>query len=105
MVRENLIHLEELRDSFTGSFERIGGIGGKKYTILLLDIKGSNDTYICDHVWLNLGKQFKDLGWIKKGSIIGFNARVKKYRKGSIKRDIPVEYDYKFSYPSKIYIL
>ncbi len=104
MPRENLIPIENVRDSFTGKFERIGGKGGKKFTILLVDIVNSDCEKLCDHAWLNLGKQFKNLGWLKKNSVVCFNARVKKYRKGSVRRNISVEYDYRFSHPSKIFI-
>ena len=104
MPRENLISIENVRDSFSGKFERVGGKGGKKLTILLVDIVNTDGEKLCDHAWLKLGKQCKDLGWLTSGSVVCFNARVKKYRKGSIKRNIPVEYDYKFTYPSKIYI-
>merc|ERR1712130_624853 len=100
--RINFEPLEEVRGTFIGEYKRFGGKGGKKYTILLVDIVDDKDAYLCDHCWLNVGKQIKELGHMTVGDKIQFNARVRKYRKGSIKRGIPVQFDYKFTYPSKV---
>ena len=106
-VRENLKELEEFRGTFTGYYERFGRIRGKgkKYTICLRNVHDDKNNYLCDHIWLNVGKQIKELGALHKGDKIQFNARVKKYRKGSIKRGIPVSMDYKFTYPSKVHLI
>jgi len=102
-MRDKLEAIDTVRGYFEGKFERIGGKGGKQFTVLLTDIKYANKkTILCDHAWLNMGKQMQQLGWLDAGTIIYFHARISKYRKGSIKRGIPVEYDYRFSYPSRI---
>mmetsp|Transcript_46258 Transcript_46258/g.76913 ORF Transcript_46258/g.76913 Transcript_46258/m.76913 type:complete len:110 (+) Transcript_46258:31-360(+) len=101
-VRVNLEPLEEFRGTFIGDFKRFGGKGGKKYTILLTNIHDEHGQYLCDHIWLNVGLQIKRLGHLAAGRKIQFNARVKRYRKGSVKRGIPVQIDYKFTYPSKV---
>ena len=102
-IRTNLEPLEEIRGTFSGEYKRFGGKGGKKYTICLVNIRDGDNNYLCDHIWLNVGKQIKELGHLKVGDKIGFNARIKKYRKGSIKRNIPIQIDYKFTYPSKVH--
>eukprot|EP01083_Nonionella_stella_P045318 121763_1 len=105
--REQLRPLEEYRGTFIGTFKRFGGKGGKKYTILLVYIVHAEDksNQLCDHIWLNVGKQIKELGHLNVGDKIQFNGRVKKYRKGSIKRGIAVQYDYKLNYPSKVRLI
>ena len=104
-MRNKLEPLEEFRGTFIGEFKRFGGKGGKKYTILLLNIADGDANILTDHIWLDVGKQIKELGHLNVGDKIQFNGRVKKYRKGSIKRGIPVQYDYKFTYPSKVHLV
>ena len=104
-VRTNLQSLEEVRGTFIGEFKRFGGKGGKrvkKLTVLLVNISDGDGNAMCDHIWLNAGKQIKELGHLSVGDKIKFNGRIKKYRKGSIRRGIPVRFDYKFSHPSKV---
>ena len=103
-LRRRLAPLEEERGTFRGEFERFGSKKGNRsqHTILLKNIKDENDESMCGHCWLNVGKRIRDLGHLRKGDRIQFDGRVKKYRKGSKKRGIPVRYDYKFTYPSKV---
>ena len=104
-VRKNLEPLEEVRGTFVGEYMRHGGKGKNKFTVCLTNIHDDKNNFLCDHIWLNVGKQIKELGWLQKGDKIQFNARVKKYRKGSIKRGIPVAMDYKLTYPSKVQLI
>ncbi len=110
-IRTKLQVIHSYRGTFIGEFQSFGDDKGKKNStkkkqkyICLTNIRsGKNKNEIlCDHVWLNVGKQIKDLGWLKRGKPIQFDGRIEKYRKGSIKRGIQVEYDYKITYPSKV---
>jgi len=96
--------MEEERGTFVGDFERFGSKRGNRsqHTILLTNIRDDEANSLCGHCWLNVGKRIRDLGHLRRGDQIQFDGRVKKYRKGSIKRGIPVQYDYKFTYPSKV---
>ena len=98
---------EEIRGRFEGIFSRVGRKRGKwkGLTILLLNMHKVDKTehqFLTDHAWLNLTDGFKGLGNMDEGDVIRFDARVRKYRKGSIRRGIPVKYDFKFFYPTKV---
>ena len=56
---------------------------------------------VSDHLWFNLTMQFQASD-LRKGDRVLFDARVKQYTKGSIKRGIPISTSYKLSYPTKI---
>ena len=77
-------------------------------TVLLVDIKDEFDVILTDHLWFNYTKGFQDLGKLKPGDQIEFDARVAKYEKGYKGRDEflqlsrPVETDYHLSYPTKL---
>lgn len=105
MVRSQLLSILEFRGTFTGKYVRHGSKKGNasKITILLKDIY--NDTVNVDHVWFNRTGGFMKLGHLKSGDIIQFDARVKKYIKGSGKRNIPVITDYKFNYPTNVKLI
>lgn len=110
-VRRELEKINEVRKSFIGRFDRFGIKLGKYSgkTVLLLDVyhatRISNsfirEDRVTDHLWFNLTKQFESLNLVK-GDMVLFDARVKEYRKGSIRREIPVSYDYKLSHPYKL---
>lgn len=91
----------EVRDTFIGTFERLGSKNrwyGQR-TVLLKDIKNKEGKVITDHLWFNLTKGFHKLH-LRKGDIIQFDARVKAYVKGYDKIDRKI--DYKLSYPTKL---
>lgn len=107
-MRKELEKIEDIRDIFTGTFERFGiknGWAGQEETVLLKDIKDKNDKIVTNHLWFNLTKGFKKLD-LQPGDAIQFCARVKEYEKGykGYRDDVckPIEYDYKLSYPTKI---
>ncbi|MGO9387796.1 MAG: hypothetical protein ACLPWD_07100 [Methanobacterium sp.] len=91
----------EVRDTFIGTFERMGSKNGwfNQRTVLLKDIKNNEGKIITDHLWFNLTKGFQKLH-LREGDIIQFDARVKAYVKGYNKIDKKI--DYKLSYPTKL---
>lgn len=111
-MRKKLEQLEEVRDTFTGVFERFGVKNGWKGlaepTVLLKNIKNSKGKFMTEHLWFNLTKGFDSLG-LEEGDLIQFDARVKSYVKGyrGFREDVyrPLEIDYKLSHPTKISIL
>ena len=99
------------RHIFTGTFSRFGtknGYKGIEHTVLLLDVKTENGETVCDHLWFNLTKGFERLN-LKEGQKVTFSARVSKYEKGykGYRDDVfvPIETDYKLSFPTQIYII
>ena len=111
-MRKQLEQIEEERKTFVGTFERYGtksGYMGVQETILLKDIKTTDGEYITDHLWFNKTKGFSDLGTLKFGDIVQFDARSKEYEKGykGYRDDVykPIETDYKLSHPSKIKLI
>lgn len=108
-MRKELKQKNGIREKFTGEFEKYGWKTGYKYpeqTILLLNIKTEDGKIVADHLWFNLTKGFSELGELKKGNLIKFKARVKRYTKGykGYREDVykPIETDYKLSHPSKV---
>ena len=73
-------------------------------TVLLTNIKDSQENLLTDHLWINLTKGYNDSG-CRIGDTIKFNARVKGYEKGYKGRryDVfkPVAIDYKLSHPTQ----
>lgn len=107
-MRKELEKIENIRDTFTGVFDRFGvknGWIGQEKTVLLKDVKDQNGKIITNHLWFNLTKGFEKLN-LKSGNIVQFCARVKEYEKGykGYRDDVYklIEYDYKLSYPTKI---
>jgi len=108
-MRKELKKLDDERDVFRGVFSKYGLKTGYKgpstETLLLVSIRDANSNLICDHLWFNLTKGFEKLGALKKGEIVQFEARVKKYRKGYINKRAGIDqstFDYKLSNPTKI---
>jgi hypothetical protein len=108
-MRKELAPINEVRCTFTGTFVRIGtksSFGYPKQTLLLADVKNSDDKVVTDHTWLNFTKGFAALD-LNPGDVVRFDARVKKYRKGYLGYrddvyDKPVETDYKLSHPTRL---
>jgi hypothetical protein len=108
-MRQELKKIEEQRGAFTGIFRKYGTKAGYQgpstETVLLGDIRDDQGTCICDHLWFNLTKGFEQLGTLKAGEKIRFEARVKKYKKGYVNRKIGIDQgkvDYKLSHPTKM---
>jgi hypothetical protein len=108
-MRKELKKIDEERDPFTGIFKKYGLKSGYKgsssETILLVGIRNREGLLVADHLWFNLTKGFEKLGNLKEGDPIGFEARVKKYKKGFINRRAGIDqssFDYKLSHPTKI---
>lgn len=103
-MRVKLREIEETRDVFYGTFRRTGRKGRGHHTILLVDILDANMKLMTDHAWFNYTKGFQDLGRLVPGDQVRFRGRVKEYRKGSVRRGIKVQIDYKLSHPSQVEI-
>ena len=101
-MRIQLEKINEVRQTFYGTFIRLGYKKSYDKTVLLTDILDTSGTLMSDHVWFNYTKGFQDIEPLVRGDKIRFCARVKQYRKGSVRRGIPIEYDYKLSHPSQI---
>lgn len=108
-MRTALKKIDTERGSFTGTFSKYGQKtnykGPSTETILLVQITDSEGTFICDHLWFNLTKGFENIGTLRRGDRIQFDARVKKYNKGFVNRKIGIDQrktDYKLSHPTKI---
>lgn len=111
-MRKELAKIENVRDTFSGTFIRFGtknGYKGTITTILLNSIRDKSGKIVTDHIWFVLTKGFAALN-LKEGNIVEFRARVKEYVKGykgyneEKAMDAPLELDYKLSHPSKVCI-
>lgn len=110
-MRTELRKLSNQRRLFTGIFVRIGtksGWQGKILeTVLIKDIRDSNNKLITNHLWFNLTKGFQNIDF-KEGNKIQFMARVTSYYKGYKGRRAEelgldsYEEDFKLSFPTKI---
>jgi hypothetical protein len=92
------------RSSYTGTFDSYGDKlvkagKGKVTTLCLVDITDQHGKVVTDHLWFNNTAGFKRLGWLRKGAVVGFNARVKVYKKANGITD------YKLSHLSKVQIV
>lgn len=110
--RKKLEKINNLRDVFSGIFERYGSKGAFKgpdlVTILLKNIKDKEGNLVSDHLWFNETLGFKKLSPLKPGTILEFRARVKPYEKGYINRREGFDFktvDYKLSHPTKIQLI
>lgn len=108
-MRRNLKNMGDTdRHTFVGTFERFGvkrsyGSMGVDRTVCLIDISDANGVIIADHVWLNYTKGFQQLGEIRRGEKIQFDARVKLYVKGYVNKYCDNrDFDYALGYPTKI---
>jgi hypothetical protein len=109
ILRTELKKMDEQRELFKGVFRKYGLKSGYRgpstETILLVSIRDGNGNLISDHLWFNMTKGFEQLGTLKEGDSVQFEARVKRYRKGYIHRGAGIDeskYDYKLSHPTKI---
>ena len=107
-MRNELEKLEDVRDTFVGTFVKFSiknGYKGIERTVLLKDIKDVNGKILTDHLRFNLTKGFQELN-LAENDTIQFDARIKEYEKGykGYREDIykPIEIDYKLSHPTKM---
>jgi len=110
-MRKELSKMEDVRDTFTGTFVRFGeknGYKGPVPTVLLKSVHDNSGREVCDHLWFNLTKGFAALD-LKGGELVEFRARVKEYFKGYMGRRedvyVPIEADYKLSHPTKLRVI
>ncbi len=99
-MRIRLQAIEEKRQTFTGTYDRVGNKPGyrgsaRPMTVLLKDIRNNKGDFLTAHVWLNYTKRLQELN-LSKGDKIEFQARVKEYRKGS------GTIDYRLSHPTQV---
>lgn len=109
-MRKELAKIEDIRETFSGTFVRFGeknGYKGPVPTVLLKQVCNQSGKEVCNHLWFNLTKGFAALD-LKGGEMVEFRARVKPYIKGYKGRRedvyVPIEQDYKLSHPTKVRI-
>ncbi|ANZ63636.1 hypothetical protein AYR62_05710 [Secundilactobacillus paracollinoides] len=78
------------RHRFTGTFSRYGFKvapyqSHAKPTLVLEGLRDETGKLVTDHLWLNLGLQFRRLGDLQAGDVLAFNGRVTSYVKKGIK--------------------
>lgn len=113
-MREELKAINNVRATFQGTVVRFGTKpafkGAPIKTVLIRDVKDKHGTIMTDHLWFVVGIQFEKLNLIP-GDVIGFDARVSKYRKGYRGRRDDDDYydnrpppsiDYRLSHPTKV---
>jgi hypothetical protein len=109
-MRKELSKIKEIRKRFTGTFVRFGEKkdwnGYNQRTLLLQKVAGVDSPEILtDHLWFTYSKAFEDLGFLKEGDTIEFDARVKEYVKGYVNRLGKIDQrrnDFKLSHPTKV---
>jgi hypothetical protein len=124
-MRTQLQKIEGERKPFIGTFIRYGKKSRYKpkkvitnkgkimwidydITVLMNNIHDTSGKLVADHLWFNLTKGFEQLGDLKEGTQIKFEARVKPYVKGYVnyRQDIDDrEIDYRLSNPTKFILL
>jgi len=108
-MREELKKINEVRSTFTATFERMGtksSFGHPKPTMLFKDVRNQTGEIVAEHLWFNYTKGFMELD-LQVGNVVQFDARVKAYEKGYKGRrddvwDSPIETDYKLSHPTHV---
>jgi len=106
--RQGLEHLGGERARFSATFERYGSRPkyrrrGVVRTVLLgRVIHVSTGEVVTDHLWFTQAQCWRKLGHLEPGAKVGFDARVKEYRKG---RWGGRTWDLKLSNPTKVSIV
>ena len=80
-MRKELKKINEVRATFTATFERMGtksSFGHPKPTLLFKDVRDSNGKIVSNHLWFNYTMGFMRLG-LQAGDVVQFDARVKAY--------------------------
>lgn len=109
IMRKNLEAVNGKRKKFKATFVRLGKkVGFKGYTeetILLKNVVDlESNRIVADHIWFSFTKGFEKAS-LTDGSTLEFEARVKEYTKGYVRKDLNIDNrttDYKLSHPSKI---
>lgn len=107
-TRTELEKINNARIKFVAVFERYGiktGWKGRTETTILLKNVSDGSNIMTEHIWFTMTKGFNDLGELKCGDIIQFDARVKEYIKGYVNNREFIDervIDYKLSHPTKI---
>lgn len=110
-MRKQLKKIENVRSTFTGTFERYGlksGFMSPTVTLLLKDVRDDAGKIVTDHLWFNKTKGMENLGELVEGQVIKFDARVKPYVKGYVNNKYGIDnrtLDYKLSHPTKLSII
>lgn len=108
-MRKALAKEEGLRKKFRATFSRLGKKknyhGYSEDTILLKDVVDvETGSIVADHVWFRFTKGFEGISF-SEGVHIEFEARVKKYKKGYVNRQVGINNsrtDFKLSHPTRI---
>jgi hypothetical protein len=108
-MRKNLAEEKGKRKKFKAIFVRLGKkVNYKGYsedTILLKDVLDlENNKLVTDHCWFSYTKGFEKIS-LTEGAALEFEARVKEYKKGYVRKDLKINNrttDYKLSHPTKI---
>ncbi|MEO5600376.1 MAG: hypothetical protein ABIR06_05555 [Cyclobacteriaceae bacterium] len=111
-MRKLLAREEGDRKRFQGVFSRFGKKnnfkGYSEPTLLLLNIIDQETNLpVADHIWFAYTKTFEKIK-LEPGLRIGFEARIKIYKKGYVNRKYAIDNrksDFKLSHPTKITIL
>lgn len=90
------------RHTFIATFERYGKKPGwftPGNTALFKNVKlTDSEEILTDHIWLTVGKQLFELGELKQGDIIQFNARVGEYFHKFFDKDYMFEPEYSLDF-------
>ena len=108
-MRKKLAAEKGNRKKFKAVFGRIGKkVNYKGYTeetILLKNIVDlESNRLVADHVWFSFTKGFEKAA-LTEGSTLEFEARIKEYTKGYVRKDYNIDNrtaDYTLSHPTKI---
>jgi len=108
-MRKSLAEEKGKRKKFSAIFERLGKKvnynGYSEDTILLKNIIDMETGKVAtDHCWFSFTKGFEKVS-LTEGTVIEFEARVKEYKKGYVRKDLNInnrKTDYKLSHPTKI---
>lgn len=108
-MRKKLALEEGKRKKFRAIFVRVGKKinynGYSEDTILvsnIIDLELNRE--VADHVWFSYTKGFEKIT-LAEGTVLEFEARVKEYTKGYVRKDLKINNrttDYKLSHPTKI---
>lgn len=108
-MRKALAAQQGVRKKFRGLFSKVGKKknfnGYSEDTILLTRITDAeSEEVVADHVWFAFTAGFEK-AFLKEGDWVEFEARIKKYTKGYVNKDLKINRqttDYKLSHPTKI---
>lgn len=108
-MRKGLAKSADERKRFRAQFVRLGKKtnfkGYSEDTLLLREVKDvESGKVVADHVWFTFSKGFEAIP-LTVGTLIEFDARIKKYEKGYVNKSIGLnkrQTDYKLSHPTKI---